>query len=144
MADEAGAGVGTDRLVDRAHVQPCLAGTRKRVADGGDLRLGEDHARGQVAVGAQDRVLAVPAEDVLGRQARLVLAHVREQHASVGVADDIQPLVAGDPQRRVDRDRLAGLQAKRLHPERVRPGTATDRDEQLISCEASDRPPTPA
>ena len=135
VSDEAPAGVALGGGVDGAHVQAGLFGARQRVTDRRDLRLGEDHARGEPPVGAQDRRLARPSEDVVGGEARLVLAHVRQQHAAVRVADDVQPLVAGHAHLLVDLDRLSGLQAELLEAEPLGVGCAPDRDEQLLAGE---------
>ena len=57
-------------------VEPRTRGGLGRVTDGGDLRVGEDHVRSERAVGAVgDRMLI--AEDVVGGEPGLVLAHVR-------------------------------------------------------------------
>ena len=59
---------------------------------------------------------------------RLVLAHVGEQRAAVGVADDVEPVAAGDAQRVVDLDRPPGLDAEVSTPrsaDSVRRPTAT-------------------
>jgi len=47
-----------------------------------NLRLGEDHAGREPSVRAQACGLARPSEDVIGGEARLILAHVRQQHAA--------------------------------------------------------------
>ena len=71
---ERAAGVGAAADLDDADVQAGVARAGLGVADRRDLRVGEDHARRQEAVGAQlDRL----AEDVVGGDAALVLAHVR-------------------------------------------------------------------
>ena len=79
---------------------------------------------------------AVVAEDVVGREARLVLAHVGEQRAAVDVADRVEPVVAGDAHVLVDLDRLAGLEADGLEPEVVGRGRAAERDEQPLGLDA--------
>ena len=66
---------------------------------------------------------------------RLVLAHVREQRAAVGVADRVQPGVAVDAHGVVDVEVLTGLQADRVQPDLGRGGPAADGDEQLIPRE---------
>ena len=59
---------------------------------------------------ATDLVARVLAEDDVGRDARLVLADVREQRPAVAVADRVQP-VAVDPGRRA-----AGRRPRRARP----------------------------
>ena len=88
-ADERAAGVPAGVHVDRAGIDPGLARARQRVTDGADLRIGEDHAWRPPAVAAQRHRLA---EDCVGRQPGLVLAHVREQCTAVDVADRVQPV----------------------------------------------------
>ena len=68
-------------------------------------------------------------------QTRLILAHVRQQHTTVGVTDHVEPLMAGDPHGGVHLDRLARRQPDRLQAERIGTGPAADRREQLIGGE---------
>ena len=114
------------------NVDAGLARGRLRVADGGDLRVGEDDARGLVAVGAVlggGRV----AEDVLDGEARLVLAHVGEQDAAVDVADRVQPVVAGDLHVLVDLDVAAALEPDGVEPELLRARRAAERGDELLA-----------
>ena len=60
------------------------------MADGGDLRIREDHARRERPVGDDAHV---PAEDRVRGEPALVLAHVREERAAVHVADRVEPVV---------------------------------------------------
>ena len=115
--------------------RPGLARGLLRVADGGDLRVGEHDARGLVAVGAVLGGRRV-AEDVLDRQARLVLAHVGEQDAAVDVADRVQPVVAGDLHVLVDVDVAAGrLEPDRVEPELLGPRVAAERGDELLGVD---------
>ena len=77
----------------------------------------------------------VAAEDHVGGDAALVLAHVREQRAAVDVADRVEPIVPGHAQLLVDLDVPARLEPDRLEPEVGRRGTASDADEDLVSLE---------
>ena len=79
------------------------------------------------------------AEDAVGGDAALVLAHVGQQRAAVGVADDVEPVVAGDAQRVVDLDRPPGLDAERLDAEVGGQGAPADGDEQLVARRRSSR-----
>src|SRR5690606_35566759 len=110
-ARERAARVAGGRDVDGLGVDPGLAGGGQRVPDGGDLRVGEDHARAERAVGRREPLHAL-AGDVVGDQRRLVLAHVRELGDAVDVAYRIQPRVAGRAQRVVDLDRPDRLVAE--------------------------------
>ena len=74
----------------------------------------------------------VVAEQVVGGDPRLVLAHVGEERLAVDVADRVEPVVAGDADVRVDVDRLAGLQADDLEPEVLRQRRAAERDQHLV------------
>jgi hypothetical protein len=47
VSDEAAAGVRANGLIDGPHPEPGLVGAGKRLPDGRDLRLGEDHTRGE-------------------------------------------------------------------------------------------------
>ena len=132
-AVEAAAGDVRGPIVDRADVQAGLLRRRERVADCRDLRLGKDHARRTGAVVADLHVLA---EDPVGGDPALVLAHVRQEIAAVHVADRIQPLVLGRLQRLADLDRLPRLEADRLDPELRGPRAAADGDEQLVASQA--------
>ena len=100
---------------------PRSRGLRLGEADGGDLRIGEGHPRHarRSASSAAER-----AEDHVAGDARLVLAHVREQRAAVAVADRVEPAAvdADGAQLVVDLDGLAGLQPDRLEPEVARRG----------------------
>ena len=121
-AIEAAAGVRRGADVVDVELDPGLLGGSCGVPDGGDLRVGEHDARGERAVGAVGERLVV-AEDVVGDEPRLVLAHVRQQHALVDVADRVQPvLVAGDAAPVVDVDRVAGRQVQRLDAQVLRRG----------------------
>src|SRR3954452_16678479 len=66
----------------------------ERFAGGGDLRVGEGDAGGAEAFG--DRLRRAP-EQVLGGDPGVVLAHVGEERAAVGVADRVEPVAAADP-----------------------------------------------
>ena len=112
--------------------RPASRGGVGRVADGGDLRLGEDHARAERAVGAvRDR--GVAAEEVVGGDPRLVLAHVREQRLAVDVADRVQPRVAVGPHAKVDRDRRVGVEPELLEPDALGLRRAAERHEQRVA-----------
>ena len=82
------------------------------VADGGHLGIGEDHAWRARAVG---EVVGRPvlAEHVVGGDRRLVLGHVRERRTPVEVADDVQPVAAGDAAVRIDLDVAARPRGRR-------------------------------
>ena len=58
----------------------------------------------------------VAAEDHVGGDPGVVLAHVREQRAAVGVADRVEPVVPGHAQALVDLDRPAGLEPTASRP----------------------------
>ena len=81
-----------------------------------------------------------PLQDHVGRDARLVLAHVGEQRATVDVADRVEPpaVDAGGAQLIVDRDRLARFEPDRVEPEVGGVGPPPDGDQQLV---AGDRAP---
>ena len=91
--------------------RPASCARAQREPDRAHLRVGEDHARRARAVRAQPDGVA---EDRVGGEPALVLAHVRQQRAAVGVADGVQPVVAGHPQVVADGERLAGLEAEHL------------------------------
>ena len=112
---------------------PAASRRSERVAHGGDLRVGEDHARRERAVGDERHV---PAEDRVGGEPALVLAHVREQRAAVRVADRVEPVVPGRAQIRADLDRLARLEPDRLEPEALGVRLPADGDEQLGAASA--------
>ena len=128
---EARAGARLRRDVDRLGVEPGLLGGRERVADRGYLGVRERHARGARPV--EDQARPARAEDGVRRDARLVLAHVREQRAPVDVADRVQPVRPRRAHPVVNLDRLAGLEPDRLDPELGRVGPAPDRHEQLVA-----------
>jgi hypothetical protein len=81
---------------------------------------------GRVDVDAGQRVTDQPG---------LVLALVGEQRPAVGVADDVEPVVARDAQVVVDLEEAAaaGLDADRVQPEVVGRGAPADGDEQLVA-----------
>ena len=90
------------------------------MADGGDLRIGEDDPRRARAVG---EVLSrhVLAENAGGGDRRLVLGHVGERRAPVEVAHHVQPVAAGHPAVRVDLDVDAHeFEQRRAEPEPAR------------------------
>ena len=140
-AVEGAAGVGRGADLEDVDVEARLARGLLGVADGGDLRVGEDDARGRRAVGAvlgRGRV----AEEVLGGDARLVLAHVGEQDAAVDVADRVEPVVAGDLHVVVDLDVAAGLEPDGLEAEVLGARLAPERgDEHARRRRSSRRPP---
>ena len=109
---------------------PGLAGLVERLADRGDLGVGEGDAGRADAFG--DR-LDLAAEQVLGRDPGLVLAHVGEEGAAVDVADRVEPLAAADPQPVVGLEEavLVGLDADRLEAELGGVGDAADGDQDL-------------
>lgn len=130
VADEAAAGVLLHARVERAGGEPRPARARERVSDGGDLRLGEDHPRREAPVAAQ---LDARAEDVIGRQARLILGHVCQQHAPVRVADHVEPLVTVRAQRLIDLHVVPVLQSQPLEPDRRGVGPATGGHHQALA-----------
>ena len=148
LALEAGAGRSGGRTSTARASMPASSRLVERLADRRDLGVGEDDARGAEAVG--DR-LDLAAEHVLGRDPRLVLAHVGEQRAAVDVADRVEPVAAADPQPVVDLEEavLAGLTPDRLEADRRRWRLAADRDEDLGRLDrgrrrsARRRPPAP-
>jgi hypothetical protein len=75
----------------------------------------------------------VVAEDDVGGDPALVLAHVGEQRASVDVADCVEPVDARDAQRLVDLERPVRLEPDRLQPELAGCRSASDGDEQLVA-----------
>ena len=83
------------------------------------------------------------AQDVVGRDAGLVLALVGEQHAAVAVADRVEPGALGVAQVRVDLAPARRREADGLQPEPCRPRPAADRDEQLVAVARACRPPGP-
>ena len=109
-------GTSTARGVDAR-----LARLVERLADRGDLRVGEGDPRRADPFG--DR-LDLAAEQVLGRDPGLVLAHVGEERPAVDVADRVEPLAPADPQAVVGLEEavLAGLDPGRLEPEVARCG----------------------
>ena len=125
----------------RAHLHPCsLRPSRKRPADGGDLRVGEDHARRERPV-RDERSRLRPRIDV-GREPALVLAHVREQRATVRVADRIEPVVPGRAEvssrpRPACPARARSISSPRLSVSRL----PADGDEQLVAARRWSRPP---
>jgi hypothetical protein len=131
---EAAAGRSRCLEVDGAHVELRVLRRCERVPDGGDLGLGEDDARRERAVAS--RVDArVAAEDHVGGDAALVLAHVGEERSTVHVADRVEPVVAGNAQLLVDLDVPARLEPDGLEPEVGRGRLAPDADEDLVALE---------
>ena len=130
-AVEGAAGVARGRDVDDLDVEALLGGDLRGDPDGGDLRVGEDDARAGGPVGAVLGRGAL-AEHVVGGDAGLVLAHVRQQRAAVYVADGVEPLVLGGAAVLVDLDGLARLEAEVLEALRAR--LAADRDQQLLAA----------
>jgi hypothetical protein len=98
------------------------------VADSRDLRIGEDHARRERAVGDDRHVLA---ENRVRGEPSLVLAHVRQQCAAVRVPDRVEPIVPRGAHVRADLDRLPRLEPDRLEPEILGVRLPADGDEQL-------------
>ena len=92
-------------------------GLLQGLADRRDLGVGEGDPRR--ADPLRDR-LDRPAEDVLGRDPGLVLAHVGEERPAVDVADSVEPVAAADPHPVVgDKEAvLVGLDAGRVEPDR--------------------------
>ena len=127
------AGVAAGRDVDGAGVDAGLLRAGEGVADGRDLRVGEGHARAEGAVAAQGDLAA---EDAVGGDAALVLAHVGQQRAAVGIADDVEPVVAGDAQRVVDLDRASGLDAEVVDAEVGRQDAPAHGHEDLVAGHA--------
>ena len=111
------------------HVQARLLGRRERVADGCHLRVGEHDPRRADAVDLDPRVAA---RDVVGGQARVVLAHVRQRGAAVHVADRVEPRVVGHLERGIGVDVLAGLETDRVEADVLRRRLAADDHEQLV------------
>src|SRR5439155_1306168 len=79
-------------------------------------------------------------DDHVGSDAGLVLAHVREQHAPVHVADGVEPVArnADCLEPVVHLDRLARLEADGLEPEVGGRRAAPDRDEDLVAGDGAD------
>ena len=111
---------------------PSSSAAAERPADRGDLRVGEHHPRRAGLVRGRRDVLA---EDRVGADPRLVLAHVGEQRAAVDVADRVQPLRAADAQPVVDLEVAARLDPGGLEPELGRPRPAPDRDQELVAAQ---------
>ena len=131
-AVEARAGVALGRDVHGAHVEAVLLRGVERVAHRRHVRVGEDHPRRARAVAPWTAGRRLLAEDHVGRDARLVLAHVGEQRAAVHVADRVQPVGRVAPHRVVHLDRLARLEADRVEPDVVGVEAPADRHEQLV------------
>ena len=74
-------------------------------------------------------------QDHVGGDARLVLAHVREQHPPVHVADGVEPSAGHvlGAELVVDLDRLAGLEPHGVDAEIVGVRATADGDEQLVA-----------
>ena len=106
-------------------------------ADGRYLWLGERHPRRARAVGAVPERGVRLAGDLVGGHSGLVLGHMGEQCAAVGVPDDPEPVVAGDLQVLVDGQVavLARLYPDGVEAELVGVDMPPDRDEQLIAGE---------
>ena len=128
------AGIGRGPDVDDARSNAGVLRGPRGVADGGDLRIREDHARRARPIGA---VLerAVGPEHVIGGDAGLVLGHVGERCAAVEVSDRVEPVVARHLGVLVDLDVSVGLEADRLEPEAGDLRGAPDRDEQLVAAD---------
>src|SRR5207244_3076308 len=120
--------------VDRPRVDASIKRRGKGVTDGRHLRLGEDDAWRKGARGLW-LDLNVPPEDALGGDASLVLAHVRQEGATVRIADRVEPLVPRNPHRGVNVDVAPGLQADRLQSEVACCWAAPYGDEQLVGLE---------
>ena len=106
-------------------------------ADGRYLWLGERHSRRAGAVGTVPERGVRLAGDLVGGHSGLVLGHVREQCAAVGVPDDPEPVVAGDLQVLVNGQVAVPA---RLYPDGVEAEPAgvdmpPGRDEQLVPGE---------
>ena len=112
--------------------RPAACAALEGEADGPDLGIGEDDAGRARAVRAKlDRA----AEDRVGGQPALVLAHVREQDAAVDVADREQPVVAGNAEIVVDDERAVRLDPDRLEADARGAMTAAERREHLVRLE---------
>ncbi len=100
-----------------------------RLADGRDLRVGEDDPRHGGVVG-----LAVVAEDVRRRDPALVLADVGQRPDAGDVADRPDALARAHP--RVDGDpAAAGREADGLEAEAAGPRPAPGRHEQAVAAQ---------
>ena len=132
MADERSAGVAARVDVDVTDADARFLRRAQREPDRPDLRVGEDHARRSPAVRAQ---LDLPAEDRVGDEPALVLAHVRELDAAVDVADGVHPVVTRHAQVVADLERLAGLDSECLEADPRGARRATDGDEQLVGLD---------
>src|SRR6266496_2158911 len=96
-----------------------------------DLRVGERHPRHDPVVGHVDRI---PAQDHVGGQPTLVLAHVGQQRPAIAVPDRVQPPAghADRPAPVVDRHKPARRQPDRGQA-KVRCGRlSADRDQDLV------------
>src|SRR3954451_24756019 len=132
MADERAAGVAARLDIDVADVEARCLCTLQREANGPDLGIGEDHTRRLRPVRAE---LDRPAEDRVGGQPALILAHGREQHAAVDVADRIEPVVTGNTEIVVDREWAAGLDPDRLEADARSPMPASECRKHLVRLE---------
>ena len=98
--------------------------------DGGDLRVGEHDPRRMSALAA-DALIAT--EDHVGRHARLVLRHVREQRDAVCVTDGVQPGMTGDAELIVDLDEAPVFLSELLETQPGRARPPSDGNEQLVT-----------
>ena len=129
-ADERRAGGRVHVHVDRARVDAGVLRGGQRVADGGDLRLGEDDARGQRPA-VDDRACRVARPRMWSAAMRAwYLPSCVEQRAAVDVADRVEPVLgAGDAQMLVGRSgRRRRGRRSRGRARRVRPPPGGDED----------------
>ena len=121
------------------HVQAGFLCRRECVPYGRDLRIGEHDARRAHAV---DGDPFVAAGDVVGGQARVVLAHVRERSAAVHVPDRVEPRMVRNLERRIGVDVLARRRARpcrgRVPVGGLRPTTTSSSSPSAVSPPESD------
>src|SRR5918994_1384063 len=131
-----GAGYVTGAVRHRSDVEPLVTHLLLGQAHRAHLGVGERDAGNDPVVGDVGDVLA---EDDVGTQAPLVLAHVGEQGPAVAVAHGVEPVAVGAPHAQlvVDVEESASRvgEADPVQPEVARARAAPDRDEDLVGGE---------